>query len=158
MNSFANGDLLAAAQAYGSAIQQQAWPIEGAVEVVTAVKAAGYKVGLVSNTMFPGEMHRADMARFGLLKHFDATLFSADVNKWKPNADPFLHVLAELGARAETAVYVGDDPASDVVGGQAAGLRTIYFPSSQRFSKPDGVQPDGEISRLAELLRLLASW
>ena len=147
-----------AAQAYGAAIQQQAWLIEGAVETVTAVKAAGYKVGLVSNTMFPGEMHRADLARFGLLKHFDATLFSADVNKWKPNADPFWHVLGELGMAAETAVYIGDDPASDVVGGHAAGLRTIYFPSSQRFAKPDGVKPDGQINSLAKLLPLLESW
>jgi len=158
VNSLANGDLRAAAQAYATAIQGQAWLIDGALAAVTAVKAAGYKVGLVSNTMFPGEMHREDMDRFGLLDHFDATLFSADVNKWKPNADPFLHVLDALGVGAETAVYVGDDPASDMVGGRAAGLRTIYFPSSQRFPKPDGVQPDGEISSLAELLPLLASW
>jgi putative hydrolase of the HAD superfamily len=158
VNSLSNDDLLAAAQAYGAAIQQQAWLIEGAVAAVTAVKNAGYKIGLVSNTMFPGTMHKADMARYGLLDHFDATVFSADVNKWKPNADPFLHVLEELGMGAETAVYVGDDPASDMVGGHAAGMRTIYFPSSQRFAKPDGVQPDGEIQNLAELLPLLASW
>ena len=155
---FADEDLLAAAEAYGAAIQAQAFLIEGALAAVTAVKEAGYKVGLVSNTMFPGTMHREDMARFGLLDHFDTTLFSADVNKWKPNADPFLHVLEALGMRPETAVYVGDDPASDMVGGQAAGLRTIYFPSSQRFAKPDGVQPDGEISSLAELLPLLSNW
>jgi putative hydrolase of the HAD superfamily len=140
------------------AIQQQAFVIEGAVAAVTAVKAAGYKVGLVSNTMFPGEMHQADMARFGLLDYFDTTVFSADVNKWKPNADPFLHVLGELGVGAETAVYIGDDPGSDVVGGRAAGMRTIYFPSSARFHKPNGVEPDGEIQSLAELLPLLASW
>ena len=158
VNSFNNGDLLAAAKAYGTAIQQQAFVIEGAVEAVTAVKNAGYKVGLVSNTMFPGTMHQEDMDRFGLLNHFDATVFSADVNKWKPNADPFLHVLEELGMGAETAVYIGDDPASDMVGGRAARMRTIYFPSSQRFTKPDGVQPDGEIQSLAELLPLLASW
>lgn len=155
---FANGELLAAAQAYGAAIQQQAFMIAGAVEAVTAVKAAGYKVGLVSNTMFPGEMHQADMARFGLLDHFDATVFSADVNKWKPNAEPFLHVLAALGMGAETAVYVGDDPASDMVGGRAAGMRTVYFPSSPRFHMPAGVQPDGQINTLAELLPLLANW
>ena len=158
MTHIANGDLLAAAQAYGTAIQQQAWLIEDALETVTAVKAAGYKIGLVSNTMFPGEMHKADMMRFGLLEHFDATVFSADVNKWKPTAAPFLHVLGELEAVAETAVYVGDDPASDMVGGQAAGMRTVYFPSSGRFHMPDGVVPHGQINSLAELIPLLATW
>ena len=158
INHFADEDLLAAAEAYGKAIQQQAFLVEGAVETVKAVKSTGYKVGLVSNTMFPGAMHQADMARFGLLDHFDATVFSADVNKWKPNAEPFLHLLDELGVRAETAVYVGDDPASDMIGGRAAGMRTIYFPSSPRFHLPDSLKPDGQINSLAELLPLLASW
>ena len=158
IHHFANGALLTAAQAYGRAIQGQAWLIENALETVTAVKATGRKVGLVSNTMFPGEMHQADMARFGLLDHFDATVFSADVNKWKPTADPFLHVLDVLGVAAETAVYVGDDPASDMVGGQAAGMRTVYFPSSDRFQMPAGVKPDGIIHNLSELLPLLARW
>ena len=64
----------------------------------------------------------------------------------------------KIGVGVETAVYLGDDPASDVVGGQAAGLRTIYFPSSQRFHLPAGAEPDAEIGSLTELLPLLASW
>ncbi|MCP4363354.1 MAG: HAD family hydrolase [Chloroflexi bacterium] len=148
----------AAAHEYGRAIQAQARLIDTAVETVQQIKAAGYKVGLVSNTMFPGDMHRADMTRFGLIDYFDALAFSADLFQWKPNAAPFLHMLAKLEAEAETAVYIGDDPASDVVGGQAAGLRTIYFRSSQRFAPPDGVQPHAEIKRLKELLPLLQHW
>lgn len=151
-------DVMAAAVEYGTAIQSQAWMVAQAAETVAEVKAAGYKVGLVSNTMFPGDLHRADMARFGLLAHFDATVFSADVNMWKPNAAPFWHVLELLGATADTAVYIGDDPASDVAGGQAAGMSTIYFKSSQRFAKPNGLQPHAEIEHLTELLPLLASW
>ncbi len=158
VNSIPATAVQAAAAHYGQAIQAQAFLVDQAVETVQQVKAAGYKIGLVSNTMFPGEMHRADMARFGLIDSFAALLFSADVFKWKPNADPFLQVLAELGAEADTAVYVGDDPASDVVGGQAAGMRTIYFKSSQRFTKPNGVQPHAEIRRLEELLDVLAGW
>lgn len=151
-------DLLRAAEHYGAAIQAQAWLVAQAVETVAQVKAAGYKVGLVSNTMFPGQLHMADMARFGLINYFDALVFSADVNKWKPNADPFWHVLAMLEGNGETAVYVGDDPASDVVGGRAAGMRTIYFASSNRFSKPAGVEAHAEIKTLTELLPVLAAW
>jgi putative hydrolase of the HAD superfamily len=158
MKGISEADVMAAAGDYGAAIQAQAWLVDQAAETVAKVKAAGYKVGLVSNTMFPGELHRADMARFGLLAHFDATLFSADVNMWKPNAEPFWRVLELLGAASDTAVYIGDDPASDVVGGRAAGMSTIYFKSSQRFAKPNGLEPHAEIEHLTELLPLLASW
>lgn len=151
-------DIMEAACRYGGAIQAQATVMPQAVETVRQVKAAGFKVGLVSNTMFPGTLHRADMERFGLTPYFDEMVFSADVNKWKPNADPFHHVLTALGAGADTAVYVGDDPASDVVGGQAAGMRTVYFKSSHRFIPPAGVQADAEITELAELLPLLSRW
>ena len=150
--------LAKAAELYQSAICTQAVLMPGAREAVARLKAAGCKLGLVSNTMFTGAAHKADLARFGLLDYFDAMLFSADVNKWKPNPDPFWRVLAELGAAAETAVYIGDDPGSDVVGGQRAGMRTVHFQSSQRFPEPDGVQPDARISRLDDLFPIISRW
>ena len=143
---------------YGAAIQKQAWLIDRAVETVAAAKEAGYQLGLVSNTMFPGSLHMEDMSRFGLIEYFDGMVFSADVDKWKPAAAPFLQVLDELGAEADTAVYIGDDPASDVVGGLAAGMKTIYFKGNGRFHKPDHIQPHAEINSLDELLPLLQRW
>lgn len=151
-------ELQIAATNYGAAIQAQAWVMDTAVETVQQLKAAGYKIGLVSNTMFPGTLHEADLQRFGLLDYFDALVFSADEFKWKPNADPFLHLLTELEAEAETAVYIGDDPASDVVGGRAAGMHTIYIQTSQRFAKPNGVEPHAEITHLNQLLPTLQTW
>jgi putative hydrolase of the HAD superfamily len=150
--------LTQAAELYEAAICAQATLIPQAPEVVAQVKAAGFKLGLVSNTMFTGAAHRADMKRFGLLDYFDALVFSADVNKWKPTAAPFLHVLAELGSGGETAVYIGDDPGSDIVGGQRAGMRTIHFQSSQRFPQPEGIQPDARINDLTNLLPILTRW
>jgi putative hydrolase of the HAD superfamily len=125
---------------------------------VSQVKAAGFKLGLVSNTMFRGAAHVADLERFGLLDYFDALVFSADLNKWKPTAAPFLHVLDELGVTGETAVYIGDDPGSDMVGGKRAGMRTIHFHSSDRFTQPEGVQPDAQIDKLTDLLPILTRW
>ena len=147
--------LATAATQYQAAIQQQAAMIPHAPEVLASLKAAGYRLGLLSNTMFAGEAHVADLQRFGLDGYFDAMLFSGDAGKWKPTAAPFLHVAAELGIDPETAVYIGDDPASDVVGGQRAGMRTIHFQSSQRFPTPDGVTAHAAISQLAELPALL---
>jgi putative hydrolase of the HAD superfamily len=147
-----------AARTYEAAICAQAAAMPQAREVVAQVKAAGFKIGLVSNTMFSGQAHVADMARFGLLDYFDAMVFSADVDKWKPTAAPFLHVLDALGVAGETAVYIGDDPGSDVRGAKRAGMRAIHFHSSDRFAQPDDIQPDAQIKQLADLMAILSSW
>lgn len=151
--------LMEAAVRYQAAICSQATLIEGAQEVLAYASAQGYKVGLLSNTMFEGDTHQEDLRRFGLINYFDAMLFSADVNKWKPNAAPFLHLLDQLQASPATAVYIGDDPASDVVGGQRAGLCTIHYRSpSNRFHNPQNIHPDAEIRDLEELPNLLSRW
>jgi len=147
-----------AAERYQAAVRAQAEPIAGAQAVVAHLKEQGYRLGLLSNTMFTGVAHREDLARFGLADYFDTMVFSADVGKWKPNAEPFLHVLEDLKVSPEAAVYIGDDPASDVVGGRRAGMRTIHFRSSDRFASPDGVKPHAAIDSLAELPPLLTRW
>lgn len=150
-------DCQEAAQQYQAAIQAQATLLPFAQETLAALKTQGYKLGLISNTMFTGQAHLEDLQRFGLFGYFDAMLFSADVNKWKPNLEPFEQVLGELGVGAETAVFVGDDPANDVVGGQRAGMKTIHLRSS-RFTKPNGVQAHAEINTLSELHNILVKW
>ena len=150
--------LTEAAELYQAAICGQAHMFETAPLVLDYVKQQGYKIGLLSNTMFTGEAHKNDLRRFGLIDYFDAMLFSADAGKWKPTAEPFWQVAAELGVAPEAAVYIGDDPASDVVGGQRAGMRTIHVQSSQRFPHPDGVKPDAQVSNLEGITAVLAEW
>lgn len=145
-----------AGAAYEDGIHQQATMVEGAQVALQAVKAAGYKMGLLSNTMFRGRMHERGLVQFGLTG-FDAMLFSSEVNKWKPMAAPFLHLAELLGVEPETAVYVGDDPRSDVVGGRAAGMRTVHIASSQRFEAAD-ISPDATLHSLTELGGLLRRW
>jgi len=129
-----------------------------AQETLAQMETSGYKIGLLSNTMFTGEAHKEDLERFRLSRYFETMLFSADVNKWKPNAAPFLQVLDELGVQPGAAVYVGDDPRSDVVGGRRAGMHTIHVKTSSRFRDSDGVMPDAQITDLTELGPLLLSW
>jgi putative hydrolase of the HAD superfamily len=140
-----------AARQYESALCKGAVPLPNGRDVLAQLKEEGYRLGLISNTMFAGSSHINDLERFGLIGYFDTMLFSADANKWKPTTAPFLHILEVLGVEPAMAVYVGDDPAADVVGGRAAGMKTIYFPSSNRFSAVDGIQPDATIKSLQEL-------
>lgn len=143
---------------YEDAICAQAHPLDGAADALAWVRGQGYKIGLLSNTMFTGRAHIRDLKRFGLDSYFDTMLFSADAGKWKPTPDPFLQVAEELGVAPETAVYIGDDPRSDIAGGQSAGLRTIHIQSSQRFDTPPDLEPDATIQALAELPAVLTAW
>lgn len=152
-----DADLLQeAATLYHSAVRALARPIPQAKEVLRILKAEGYQLGLVSNTMFPGHAHLEDMGRFGLGRYFQETVFSADENMWKPSVKPFQHVLDALGTDPGEAVFVGDDPSTDVAGAQAAGVLAIYFASSQRFQNQGGPVPSAKIDRLAELPELLS--
>ncbi|MBK8934669.1 MAG: HAD-IA family hydrolase [Chloroflexi bacterium] len=102
--------LVTAADLYQTALCSQAHPMAGAQETLAALKAAGYKLGLLSNTMFTGAAHINDLRRFGLDSYFDALLFSADAAKWKPQPTPYWHVLGELGVDPANAVFIGDAP------------------------------------------------
>ena len=147
-----------AAAAYQTTICERSEVIYGAQETLIALKQQGYRLGLLSNTMFEGAAHVADLQRFDLDPYFDAMLFSADLDLWKPNPAPYVHLLDKLGAAPGNAVFIGDSPHHDIAGGKGAGLYAIYFRSSERFGKPDGVQPDATIHRLDELPVLLAGW
>lgn len=146
-----------AAARYEAAVCAQAKPLPGAAATLTYVKEQGYRMGLLSNTMFRGVAHRRDLARFGLIDYFDAMLFSADAGKWKPTPAPFRQVLAELEGAAETAVFIGDSPAHDIAGAQQVGMRTILIRSSQRFPLLETIRPDAAIRALAELPAALAA-
>ena len=93
----------------------------------------------------------ADLERFDLAHYFKSMLFSADVNKWKPNRAPFHHVMSELGVTPEVTVFVGDDPNADVVGARRAGMHVIHFESSDRFPAARGVTPDATIDDLRQI-------
>lgn len=158
VNGIAPNWVAAAATEYESAICAQAHPLAGAQETLAALQAGGYKLGLLSNTMFNGQAHVNDLRRFGLDGYFDAMLFSADVNKWKPQAAPYLHLVDELGGTAETAVFIGDSPEHDIIGAQNAGLRSVLIRSNQRFHLPAHIQPDATIHSLLELPGVLTNW
>ena len=150
--------LAEAAELYQDAICAQAVPIEAAQETLEYMKRQGYQIGLLSNTMFSGLAHIADLKRFSLDSYFDAMLFSADVGKWKPSAEPYLDLLDQLEVAPENGVFIGDDPANDMVGVQRAGLRTVLVRSNHRFQLQDGVNPDVIVSHLTELPVVLTNW
>jgi putative hydrolase of the HAD superfamily len=102
-------------------------PEPGIAEALAAVAAAGIRMGVVSNSIFAGEVIAEEMGRHGLLRYFEVVISSADYGVRKPRAALFEAALARMGVEAARAWYAGDRPEFDVVGARAAGLTAILY-------------------------------
>jgi putative hydrolase of the HAD superfamily len=142
--------------AYIKPIDAAVAPYADTVGTLEELHARGLKIGLISNTMWPGEYHLREMERFGLLPYFDHTIFTADVSLWKPQPEVYHLSLEALGVSAPEAVFVGDLPAYDILGAQRAGVRAVY--KRNPGSSLDGIEPDAEIDALSELVALVEDW
>ncbi len=98
--------------------------IPGAVDVVKALRARGLRIGVVSNA--EGRVAR-DLDGAGFAGQFETVVDSHVVGVEKPDPEIFRIALRELQMPAETAVYLGDVPAVDVVGAAAAGVAPILL-------------------------------
>jgi len=105
-------------------------PNKDASHVLEELRNRGYKIGLISNTgRSPGEALRRLLHTYGLLKFFDACIFSNEFRLRKPDMRIFEHASHVLGTETAKMVHVGDDPEADIWGAKQAGMRAILFDS-----------------------------
>ncbi len=133
---------------------------ENARECLSQLKDDGIKLGIVSNAVrTSGRVLRIVLARYGILKYFDAESFSDEVDASKPHPKIFLHALSQLRVKASDAVHVGDRLHDDVYGAKKVGMRAILFRSITSPTLPDKeiLKPDASIDKLIQLPAILKS-
>lgn len=90
-----------------------------------------------------------------LRTYFDHVVISGAFGKGKPNLDIFMHALNLLSVEKEEVLMVGDNLKTDILGASRTGVSSVWINRLQRKGKKDTV-PDCEISRLEELLSIIA--
>jgi putative hydrolase of the HAD superfamily len=145
--------LLEATRHYARPLRDGVAETPGAAATLALLRGRGLRTGLISNTIWPGELHLEDLAAVGVLPHLEQTLFSGDYGVWKPRPEVFLHMLGLLDATPEEALFVGDSPREDILGAQGVGMRAIWV-RSREFPLGD-VRPDAIIEALPELPPIL---
>jgi len=145
-----------AAHMYARPMREGLTAMPGAAETLAALREQGYRVGMISNTIWPAELHIEDLAELGILPYLEHMDFSGELGFWKPNSQIFHHTLSKLGVASEEAVFVGDSPHDDIVGAQGVGMRAIWMRSAD-FPLGD-VRPDALIEALPELHPILQRW
>ena len=99
--------------------------IPGAADVLSRLKQAGYRLGMISNASDEDNVLRL-IAAAGLRDRFDPILISAAAGVRKPTSSLFETVLRSWGIPPEEAVMVGDTLGEDILGAQRAGLHQVW--------------------------------
>jgi 2-haloacid dehalogenase len=99
-------------------------PIEGTVEVLEELRAAGVPTYLLSNASAETWPHAVE--RFPFLDELDGVLVSGDVRMAKPDPEIFEELCRRFGLRPETTVFI-DDKAANVDAARRLGFAAHHF-------------------------------
>jgi len=130
--SRASADAPADAEALALRIAAMVEPDTRAVSAFDHL-ASRFRVAIVSNGSSASQ--RLKLQRSGLP---GAPLFfvSEELGVAKPAPAPFLTALRALEVRAEDALFVGDDPESDIAGAAAVGMATCWVARGRTSAHP----------------------
>jgi putative hydrolase of the HAD superfamily len=130
--------------------------------LLTALRERGYKIGVLSNTMWSRADHERIFARDGLAPLIDAAVYTSEIAWTKPHPQAFRAALDAVGVREPArAVFVGDRPFDDIHGASSVGMRTILLPHSDIPAVQQGPvtgTPDAVVHRLSEVLDVVDGW
>ena len=142
-----------AADVYNGARSEGLALSAGSLDVLTALRARGCKLGLVTNGF--AATHHDKIDRLGLRERMDAFFIADEVGMVKPDPELFRHACRVLGSEPARSAMVGDRYYRDVVGAHDAGLFTVLL-DVHAIPIPDGgPRPDAVIASIGEVLGVL---
>lgn len=127
-------------------------PMEGAHEVLVALKSSGIKLGLITNGSIHAQNSKID--EVNMRDYFDVIIVSDEVGLKKPDKRIFSMALEALKVNPQTAWYVGDHPINDVKGSRDAGLNSIWFEGFMAWDE-SVEKPETVISELGEIMNIV---
>jgi len=83
------------------------------------------------------------------------TITSEGSKSYKPDGKIFEDALSVLKCQPENVLHIGDSQTADVLGGNLAGMTTVWLNRPPFKKLKQGIKPDYEISDLRELLDIV---
>jgi pyrophosphatase PpaX len=127
----------------------------GVREMLGALEADGYKLGLVTNRL--RRTTETGLRQFDIEKYFGAVVAVGEAPKDKPAPEHIWFTLDKLGSAADRAVLVGDSQ-NDIIGGHNAGLisvRVAWAVATDGGYGDSAAKPDYVIDTPLDLIHLL---
>jgi HAD superfamily hydrolase (TIGR01509 family) len=155
--SVTHNQLIRLEQLFWTAAIPTATPADGAIEMLTRLRAAGIRTAIVSFADIP--VFEALLKLTRLAGTTDAEVCSEVARSCKPHPEIFHHALRMIGVDASDALFVGDDVDNDIVGGNRIGMRTALLSGRQFTVGADSngdpeTQPDCRLDCLFDVLEI----
>ena len=147
------GDPLEVNDKYLDFLAVQGHLVPGAKAVLQALQLVGVRMCVITNGLSAVQGRR--LAKTQLESFFEAVIISEEIGVAKPFPAFFDHTLKTLDIEDPRQVLViGDNPGSDILGGQQAGLDTCWYnPKRKENPLPQG--PTYEVDRLEAVLPII---
>lgn len=119
----------AVAKVYAESLWEGQPALAPGLKEALAELAEHYDLGLISDTMYsPGSVLKVYLERQGVLKYFNAFVFSDEVGYSKPDIRAFEAIRQQLGSPSEEAAFhIGDLVKTDIKGAKASGYTAIQY-------------------------------
>ncbi len=125
---------------------------EDARALLGGLKYRGYRIGVVTNTLFPATYWAPHFQRLGIAGYIDVLSSSADLGVLKPHPGLYEHALAALGVACSEAVFVGDRLETDIAGARSANIPAILIDRSGTAPAMVGCTVVSHLSALSGVL------
>lgn len=128
---------------------------DGVKETVAILKEKGYKLGIVTTKRLDVVKKGLDLT--GLAPFFEVIVAFDHVSKLKPDAEPLLKALEQLGSTPEEAIMVGDN-FHDILGGKNAGTKTAGVAwTAKGRDYLEQFEPDYMLENMRDLLPIVGA-
>jgi putative hydrolase of the HAD superfamily len=125
----------------------------GMAATLSALRSRGLKLGIVTNGETEFQARHIDV--LGLAARVDAVLISEAEGLRKPDRALFLRAADRLDVRVAECLFVGDNPAVDILGADAAGMPTAWFRNGAAWPHDLAHLPGPAIDSLDQILGLV---
>jgi HAD superfamily hydrolase (TIGR01662 family) len=120
--------------------------------VLSKLKETGYTLGVVSNR---SESFQKELDEMNLTNYFDFLLAAGEVGAFKPDAKVFHRAIEIANAKADEAIYIGDNYFADIIGSQNAGLNPVLYDPTNLFPEAECavIKSFNELQNVLRILR-----
>lgn len=147
----AAGDTAKISKDYCLNLSEGYFKVDGADEILTYLKARGYKLYAATNGISLTQYKR--IRGSGLDKYFNGIFVSEDTGHQKPEKEYYDYIIEKIPEKnRENILIIGDSQSSDILGGINAGLDACWYnPENHTAKYPSKYQ----ITALSQLKNIL---